>query len=132
MSAKAAMATREAQLRSGELIDARRATATLAHFLVLFRQRLLWVPSRVRARYRDPDLVDFIRDEIGAALNELSELPGSIVTGVITDYQHDPTMPNGNGNGDDDDETDGAKIAADRKRDAANAKRREKYAAKRK
>jgi phage terminase Nu1 subunit (DNA packaging protein) len=104
MAAKARMAEREAAIRDGTLIDAKRATATLAHFLVLFRQRLLWVPSRVRARFRDPDLVDFIRDEIYAALTELSELPEAVAAGRVVDYVNDPTMPNG-GNGDADEPT---------------------------
>jgi hypothetical protein len=65
-------------------------------------------------------------------LIELSELPEAVVSGRITDYQHDPTMPNGNGNGDDAIIADAAKIAAERKRDAINERRREKYAARRK
>jgi hypothetical protein len=121
------MAEREAAIRDGTLIDAKRATATLAHFLVLFRQRVLWIPSRTRARFRDPDLVDFIRNEVHAALEELSELPDAVASGRVTDYQHDPTMPDGNGNGDDAVIADAAKIAAERKRDLANQKRREKY-----
>ena len=48
MKARAEMATREAALRDGQLIDANHAKAVLAHFLVLFRQRLLWIPNRTR------------------------------------------------------------------------------------
>jgi hypothetical protein len=61
---------------------------------------LLWIPNRVRARFRDPDLVDFVQSEVYGALTELSELPEAVASGRVIDYQHDPDMPaGGNGHG---------------------------------
>ena len=100
MAAKAAMAQREAALRDGTLHESAKCERIVGHYLVLMRQRLLWIPKRVRARFRDPDLVDFVQSEVYGALTELSELPEAVASGRVIDYQHDPDMPaGGNGHG---------------------------------
>jgi enterochelin esterase-like enzyme len=103
MKARAEMAAREAALRDGTLHESKRCEQIVGHYLTLMRQRLLWIPARVRAQWRQPDLTEFVRDEIYSALTELSELPEAVATGRVTDYVIDPIMPNGgdgNGNGD--------------------------------
>jgi hypothetical protein len=100
MQARATMAQREAALRDGALIDAKRAEAVLAHFLTLFRQRLLWIPARVRAQFQNADVAEFVNHEIRAALEELSELPKAVASGRIDNFERDPTMPDGNGHAD--------------------------------
>jgi hypothetical protein len=106
MQAKARVAQREARLSDGELIEVSKCRAVVEHYLILMRQRLWWLPNRVRARFRNhPDFADYIDQEIRGALEELSELPRAVASGRVIDYQSDPELKDrGNGNGDGDDE----------------------------
>ena len=98
MEARAAIARREAGLHDGTLHEARKCEAIVGHYLILMRQRLLWIPNRVRARFKQTDLVDFISNEIDAALNELADLPEAVASGRVVSYARDPESVEGNGN----------------------------------
>ena len=112
---------------SGELVSKREVQFTVGFALTALRENILRLPNLVSSELRgfDRAVVHSIRQRVDQRIRRsLEELAESLALAVSAEDFLD--RMNG------DAETDAAKAARDRKRDLANAKRREKYAARRK
>ncbi len=120
--------TKLARLR-GDVVGRKEIQFTIGFALARCREDILRLPNLVAAELRgfDRDVVYGVRQRVDARIRRVLEgLAESLALAVSTpDFLAKM-------NGDDVVITDAAKIAADRKRDHANAKRRAKYAARRK
>ena len=115
-----------ARLR-GDLVGRKEIQFTIGFALARLREDILRIPNLVAVELRGIDdraMVHGIRQRVDQRIRRvLEELAESLALAVSTpDFL--AAM-----NGDDPVITDAAKIAAEQKRDAANAKRRAKYAA---
>ena len=117
-----------ARLR-GDVVGRKEIQFTIGFALARCREDILRIPNLVAVELRgidDRTMVHSIRERVNARIRRvLEELAETLALAVSAPDFLDRM------NGDDAVIADAAKIAAERKRDAANAKRRAKYAARR-